>query len=75
MSATVEIVDVFRGAVRVPVETVRPGDLVFGTYGQRDRVARVRVHRHSTRVTPASLWPLTLPNGETVTVIRAEVGS
>lgn len=72
MSATVEIVDVYPDAVRVAIETIRPGDSVFGPCGERDRVRLVRTFPHVTRITPETRWPLTLANGSPVTIIRED---
>lgn len=73
-TAAIDITDTYRGAVRVPAHTVRPGDYVFSTTGHPDRVKRVATWTRTTRITPENLWEISLDRNDTITILRAEEG-
>lgn len=70
--ATVDIADVFADAVRVPVETVEPGDYVFDVYGGRHVVDRVMHYGSHGRleVERADGWSSHHTVGDTITIVR-----
>lgn len=73
MSATLNITDVFAEAVKVKVETVKPGDLVFDPMGRTYPVQYVRPFKHVVHVKRHDLdYPESFDMGSDITVIRGD---
>lgn len=70
MNATVDIVDVVKGAEVVPVESVTVGDTVFDIYGGEYKVTKVRELKREIKVTRDDGWVSWLDRGETITIKR-----
>lgn len=70
MNATVDIVDVVKGAEVVPVESVTVGDTVFDIYGGEYKVTKVRELKREIKATRDDGWVSWLDRGETITIKR-----
>lgn len=68
--ATVLISEVEPSAERVRVDEVRPGDLVFDTFGGTHVVTSVRLYKRIVRIYRADHWDSSFLRTETITIIR-----
>lgn len=69
-AAIVDIADVYPGAVKVLVESLRVGDLVFDITGGTHELKRVKVYKHRVHTWREDGWRDMWNAGETITIWR-----